>query len=656
MGIPEKNSSLRHRHPASSSLMRRLSAFALVILTQLAYGSLHVAAQQQESYPKNWAWIDIQLRSPGRAEVGIYLHPSPDNSTVIINEIKLAMGCESLESARSALQEAQQTGIESEEHWSRDFWCDGTMLRKGLAGHGVFDPAPLLHEARSRGLDSLDVLITYYGPATLSLQAPPSWAEGSAYYRFHVPVDASPQDAIRLRAGYSPHDVAGMILPALALLLVPLALMLWIRRALLREADTARPSPAWFGYWRCLQWNMLGAFLLWFAAIGYLKFGPFLKFVFDIDSENRMTVLQGACYAILMFLPPAVINVICTALYNPVFRRLPGVQWSKHEVFEQAVWTQMANLVPLALIVAALSMLSVYNLEVAALTLFAALFARILGARQLHSVTTRIVPPALLLAAIVAALFVLPDLDNLDLALFALLAGLSAALFVRILRGLLTFHREPHALRNGELRDRAFALAKKAGAKLKRLYVLPTAKGPTPNVCERQGNAIMLTDYLLEHLSRREVDAILAHELAHLKRRHPVLLSLPIIAALGFGYWGEDLGVEVRGLPYGAMFPLCLMIGLGMFLLLKRRFEGSADAAALRLTNDPESLISALAKLDTLNRMPLQWRRFQSSLITHPSIPRCAHRIARSTAIPEDRLIQIIDSSEAPSDHYAIPT
>lgn len=94
-----------------------------------------------------------------------------------------------------------ELAAESEQRWSRDLWCNGTMIRRGLAAGGIFDPTPLLPEVRFRGLQALEVTLEHFGPWTLSVQAPTSWAEGSVENKFLVPVDASPELAIRMRLG-----------------------------------------------------------------------------------------------------------------------------------------------------------------------------------------------------------------------------------------------------------------------------------------------------------------------------------------------------------------------------------------------------------------------------------------------------------------------
>ncbi len=108
---------------------------------------------------------------------------------------------------------------------------------------------------------------------------------------FRIPTDASPPPIIHLQFGYSRRDVSRVFLPLLLLLVLPPVLTLWMRRAVLRKPD-ARRSGAWFGYWRFLQWNMLGSFVLWVTAIQVLKLYPFLEFVLGPTSTGQAGTLK----------------------------------------------------------------------------------------------------------------------------------------------------------------------------------------------------------------------------------------------------------------------------------------------------------------------------------------------------------------------------
>src|SRR5205807_544246 len=119
---------------------------------------------------------------------------------------------------------------------------------------------------------------------------------------------------------------------------------------------------------------------------------------------------------------------------------------------------------------------------------------------------------------------------------------------------------------------------------------------------------------LLEHLTRREVEAVLALELVYLWRRR-VRNSLVVIAcflvmfllALALVALGGLLGLEIeRWLPLFGIFSL-LLGPLQQFRL--RRFGPSLDVDAVRRTGDAEALLTALAKLGRLRLLPVtSWR------------------------------------------------
>jgi len=87
---------------------------------------------------------------------------------------------------------------------------------------------------------------------------------------------------------------------------------------------------------------------------------------------------------------------------------------------------------------------------------------------------------------------------------------------------------ELHALTSGELRDRAFALAEKAGIKLNQLFVLPTGTIRMANAFAHAARNIYLTDYLLKNLD----DEVLPGSLAGFARQPS---PVPQIGVYGSG-------------------------------------------------------------------------------------------------------------------------
>ncbi len=137
------------------------------------------------------------------------------------------------------------------------------------------------------------------------------------------------------------------------------------------------------------------------------------------------------------------------------------------------------------------------------------------------------------------------------------------------------------------------------------------------------GNNIFLTDYLLKNLSKREVDAVIGHEVTHLQKKHIrmrlIVLFVCVGAMLGAGIW---LGSRVpERFPSGPVFYALMLLTI---FLVSRRNEFAADAGAAKLTGDPEAMITGLAKLSRLNTMPMQWGRIEEKTLTHPSMLRSA--------------------------------
>jgi hypothetical protein len=164
----------------------------------------------------------------------------------------------------------------------------------------------------------------------------------------------------------------------------------------------------------------------------------------------------------------------------------------------------------------------------------------------------------------------------------------------------------------------------------------------------------MLTDYLLQHLSRREVDAVVAHEVAHLKHRHPRLLGIAFLLACGAA--GILVAMFEDRFPRGVpLFPVSILLALIAVYALSRHFERSADAGSAKLTGDPEAAITALVKLSNLNLIPIQWGKLNERFITHPSTLRRVHRIGQLSGITAAHVEEVIRKPDDASDHYAVP-
>jgi heat shock protein HtpX len=149
-------------------------------------------------------------------------------------------------------------------------------------------------------------------------------------------------------------------------------------------------------------------------------------------------------------------------------------------------------------------------------------------------------------------------------------------------------------------------LTTRGGLPMPRLYVIPQDQ---PNAFATGRNpkhsAVAVTQGLLQLLSPEEVRGVLSHELAHVKHRD--ILTQSVAATIGgaityIGYmlmWfgGDDespLGL-VAALALALLAPIAASL---IQLAVSRQREFSADAGGAELCGDPESLASALLRLD----------------------------------------------------------
>ncbi|HJL16287.1 MAG TPA: zinc metalloprotease HtpX [Sandaracinaceae bacterium LLY-WYZ-13_1] len=228
------------------------------------------------------------------------------------------------------------------------------------------------------------------------------------------------------------------------------------------------------------------------------------------------------------------------------------------------------------------------------------------------------------------------------LALAALLAVLTPSVAPeRLMRA--QGARPLHPLEAPELHRAVQGLSERAGIEPPRLYLVPM---PVPQAFATTSHgraALGVSPSLLRGLSPREVIAVVAHELSHLRHRDLWVMRL-----------AETVRRTTRTLSFFGLLllffnlPLMLLAGVhvpwlavlvlvvapwavGMLsLALSRAREHDADAGAVALTGEPRALASALAKIEAASRGPWWMRLFSvdvpESLRTHPST---AERIAR---------------------------
>jgi len=201
-------------------------------------------------------------------------------------------------------------------------------------------------------------------------------------------------------------------------------------------------------------------------------------------------------------------------------------------------------------------------------------------------------------------------------------------------------------LGDDQLRSRLEALLQRCGFRSNGMYVMDGSRRSAHGNAYFTGfggnKRIVFFDTLLEGLDASEVEAVLAHELGHYKRRHVVkrLFASAVTALLGLSLLGwlsahdwfySGLGVDPASPALAlALFILILPVFAVFFspitAYFSRRHEYEADDFAADQT-DPRCLISGLVKMyrdnaSTLTPDPLYSAFYHS----HPPAPlRIAH-------------------------------
>jgi heat shock protein HtpX len=158
-------------------------------------------------------------------------------------------------------------------------------------------------------------------------------------------------------------------------------------------------------------------------------------------------------------------------------------------------------------------------------------------------------------------------------------------------------------------------LAQRAGLPMPRVYIIPD---PSPNAFATGRNpehaAVAATEGILRTLDERELEGVIAHELAHVKNRDILISSVAatiaaaimMIARFAMFFGGsrdERGGNALTLLLMMIVAPIAAML---IQMAISRSREFAADAGAAAMVGSPHGLVSALKKIDAIaRRVPL---------------------------------------------------
>jgi heat shock protein HtpX len=166
-------------------------------------------------------------------------------------------------------------------------------------------------------------------------------------------------------------------------------------------------------------------------------------------------------------------------------------------------------------------------------------------------------------------------------------------------------------------------LTTRAGLPMPKLYVIPQeqpnafATGRNPNHA-----VVAVTAGIRKLLSEDELRGVLAHELGHVRNRDILLTS--VAAAIGTAitwiayallWFGGDDDSPLGAVASIALVLLAPLAATIIQLAISRQREYSADATGAQISGNPESLASALLRLEQgAQAIPMQVNQAQEAL------------------------------------------
>jgi Zn-dependent protease with chaperone function len=461
--------------------------------------------------------------------------------------------------------------------------------------------APLVQELRKAGAEQVDVEVALYFWPGQRLDAGGAWEETreSNQLSYRFRSRSGGELPPPLHLALSYRQTPPRpLIPFLLLLTVPGAIAWVLRRRAARRANHSAPLPA--VVW--VSWIQLGAWMLWLVA---LPPGAIVTLLSDVPLHSEYLILAAG--AVAFCIPP----LLATAIFMVVLRRGADPNSDGFPGFAAA---SLLLELPLTIWVGF------------ALTGMA-LFTQYPRAPVVGAVM------GLAIGVIVSALVRRGGLKGLTL------------------------------LEADELQARARQIAQQAGVKLNGLVVFRHRHVRQANAfAHRRSRQILVSDRLLESLTKREVDAVIAHELGHLRGwsgSFPPKLYWAYLPTY-FAFW---LVLSPTGM-FAGLEPYIAIAAVGALLFSAQLSQGRelvADARSAQMNGDPHGMIAGLARLVKLAGHPTSWGKLTGLILSHPSLDRRALALAARFGFPASWALAIVADPDALErgtaavvSHYAI--
>ena len=201
-------------------------------------------------------------------------------------------------------------------------------------------------------------------------------------------------------------------------------------------------------------------------------------------------------------------------------------------------------------------------------------------------------------------------------------------------------------------------LAMTAGLPMPKVYII---NDPAPNAFatgrDPEHSAVAATTGLLDIMDNKELTAVMAHEMSHVKN-YDIRVSTLVFGLVCLIGYISDLGIRMLWLhddedrsPVGAIIVVITSIFAPIAATLaqlgvSREREYLADASAVNLTRYPEGMIAALKKLDEHARPMKRQNSATEALFINNPLKKSAVSHLFSTHPPIEKRIERLENGK----------
>lgn len=376
-----------------------------------------------------------------------------------------------------------------------------------------------------------------------------------------------------------PPNSAHLLLALIVVLVLPIVLTLWFRRAAL-QIQEAKQNSVWATYRGFSRFILVVAVAAWWV-------------IWDLPGRVELVsaiVRRWPSTGTWLFwmLPTVSLGIFLILCYG-VDKKILGLKWTNTDTLRQAWWGLVSFVIPLLMVAAGFDMI---------------LDGKAMG---------------------IVWLFAAGVVSKVGTGLLRLAEGMKF-----------------RTLKSGEVRNRALRAARRMGVTLSRVYVVPSGKGHLTNAYG-MSSAIALTDNLGKYLTDMQMEFVVAHELGHVKLRHGhkhLLVVIAIFSAMTLLLFSlPQYATHFRPVVQVAAMLCPLMV----LYYSSRRFEYSSDREAIDYIGDPETAIRALANLYRARELQVAFDSFTELFMTHPTFAHRVRAIANVGHVPTDRVAHILE-------------